>query len=60
MNNVESTPILYWLKELETTAKNETFKKFNKYALNIDELFVIRGGDGEVDPDPEIIIIPEL
>ena len=47
-------------KELETPAKNETFEKFNKYALNIDELFVIRGGDGEVDPDPQIIIEPEI
>ncbi len=47
-------------KESETTMKNETFEKFIEYALNTEELFVIRGGDGETDDNPEIIIHPEV
>lgn len=46
----------------ETTLKNDIFEQFNEYALNTNELLVIRGGDGEgeEDPNPEIIIEPEL
>lgn len=47
-------------KRFETNTKNVNFEIFNKNALSHDELFVIRGGDGEEDPDPEIIIEPEL
>ena len=47
-------------KELETAMRNETFEKFTEYALNNEELFVIRGGDGEPDDDPEVIINPEV
>ncbi len=44
----------------ETAMKNDTFEQFNEYALNTNELLVLRGGDGEEDPDPEIILEPEL
>ena len=47
-------------KRIETTTKNVNFEFFNENALSNDELFVIRGGDGEEDPNPEVIIEPEL
>ena len=45
---------------IETTNENVNFGIFNENALSSDELFVIRGGDGEEDPSPDIIIEPEL
>ena len=45
---------------IETTNENVNFGIFNENALSNDELFVIRGGDGEEDPNPDIIIEPEL
>ena len=45
---------------IETTHENVNFGIFNENALSNDELFVIRGGDGEEDPDPQVIITPEL
>jgi len=47
-------------REVKLTEKTESFDKFFENALNTTELLAIRGGDGEVDPDPEIIIEPEF
>ena len=46
--------------KFETAMNNETFEQLNEYALSTNELLVLRGGDGEEDPDPQIIIEPEL
>ena len=45
-------------KRIETA--NVNFEIFNENVLSNDELIVIRGGDGEEDPSPDIIIEPEL
>ena len=47
-------------EEVKQTEKTESFDKFFKNVLNTSELLGIRGGDGEEDGDPNIIIDPEI
>ena len=47
-------------EEVKLTEKTESFDKFFENVLNTSELLAIRGGDGEEDGDPNIIIDPEI
>ena len=47
-------------RETTFTEKTESFDNFFENVLNTTELLAIRGGDGEEDPDPEVIISPEI
>lgn len=47
-------------RKVKLTEKTESFDKFFENVLNTAELLAIRGGDGEEDPDPEIIIEAEI
>ncbi|MEA1896732.1 MAG: hypothetical protein U9N53_03600 [Bacteroidota bacterium] len=47
-------------REVKLTEKTESFDKFFENVLNTTELLAIRGGDGEEDGDPDVIIVPIL
>lgn len=47
-------------REAKFTEKTESFDKFLENVLNTTELLAIRGGDGEEDGNPDIIIDPEI